>query len=273
MLNKILISRQEMADVLANPWTHDVVWPTGGDKKLALSFTKLETFVTCPRQFAEKFIWQTIPYRDTPATLWGTEVHDALENYVLNGKPITAPAIKPFTSVADALIQKENNLFKRGILTKKIFGEQQWACTLSMKEHSWFDNNGVFLRGKADVGMGTKNTLYLYDYKTGKGSKPKPEQLELMGLLGMAQKGLVLPSMTKIDGNLLFLEARKSVPFSMPVASAESRWREWVKKAFVILDAYQRDSFPEKQSGLCGKWCDAFDCPFNGRNPDGSPKK
>lgn len=272
MLNKIFISPQEMKDVLANPHGHDIVWPSGADKKLALSFSKIDTFDTCPRQYAEKFIWQTVKYKETPTTRWGNQVHKSMEDYVLNGKPIVDPSIKPFASVGNAIIAKENNLYERGLLRRKIFGEQEWACDLTMRGHSWFDNNGVFLRGKADCGMGTENTLFLYDYKTGKGSSPKPEQLELMGLLAMAQPNMVPPSVRKIDGQLLYLEARKTVPFSMPTVTAEERWGKWVKKAFVILDAYQRDSFPEKQSGLCGRWCDCYDCPFNGRNPDGTPK-
>lgn len=590
MRNKILITPQEMKDVLANPHGHDVVWPTAADKALALSFTKIETFETCPRQYAEKYIWKTVPYKETPTTRWGNQVHKAMEDYVLNGKPITDKSIKPFASVGDALIAKENNLHDRGILVRPLFGEQEWACDLTMREHSWFDNNGVFLRGKADCGMGTQNTLFLYDYKglaldtpiatpqgfttmgdiqegdelydhtgrvckvigkskvkhlrcfkltfdtgesivcdeehlwlttsgrvrnvqdfltlkydrsvpvpgeiqggwhtmpvapytlglwladgrnrggeickpypevwdrvrlegysvgddisgagrsgtrtvygltgklrdlsllhnkhipavylrgsvpvrrallsglmdgdgtvnitrnelvycttdkhlaedvaalvrtlgrkarihpvaakgfglertaywvkframdwpvfsiahkaeaeakvrahvknraaaigivsveevesvptqcilvdsehhtflcghtyipthnTGKGSNPKPEQLELMGLMAMAQSNLVPPTVKKIDGTLLYLEARKTVPFSMPTVEYKERWVKWVKRAFVILDAYQRDSFPEKQSGLCRKWCDCFDCPFNGRNADGTDK-
>lgn len=272
MRNKILITPQEMKDVLTNPHGHDVVWPTAADKALALSFTKIETFETCPRQYAEKFIWKTVPYKETPTTRWGNQVHKAMEDYVLNGKPITDKSIKPFASVGDALIAKENNLHDRGILVRPLFGEQEWACDLTMRQHSWFDNNGVFLRGKADCGMGTQNTLFLYDYKTGKGSNPKPEQLELMGLMAMAQSNLVPPTVKKIDGTLLYLEARKTVPFSMPTVEYKERWVKWVKRAFVILDAYQRDSFPEKQSGLCRKWCDCFDCPFNGRNADGTDK-
>ena len=113
---------------------------------------------------------------------------------------------------------------------------------------------------------------YIPTHNTGKGSNPKPEQLELMGLMAMAQSNLVPPTVKKIDGTLLYLEARKTVPFSMPTVEYKERWVKWVKRAFVILDAYQRDSFPEKQSGLCRKWCDCFDCPFNGRNADGTDK-
>lgn len=272
MINKIMLSPAEMKTVLENPHGHDIVWPTAADKKLALSFSKIETFQTCPRQYAEKFIWGTVKYKETPTTRWGNQVHKSLEDYVLHGKAITDKSIKPFASVGDAIIQKENNLHDRGLLVTPLFGEQEWACDLTMRTHSWFDNNGVFIRGKADCGMGTRNTLFLYDYKTGKGSNPKPEQLELMGLLAMAQPNMVPPETKKIDGTLLFLEARKTTPFSMATASYQERWLKWVKLGFTILDAYQRDSFPEKQSGLCGKWCDCFDCPFNGRKSDGTPK-
>lgn len=268
MQNKILLSPREMKDVLVNPHGHDIEWPQAADKSLAMSFTKLSDFDTCPRMYAEKYIYKTVKYdANNPTLLWGNKVHDALEKYVLEGKPLPKD-IKQFQSIPDAIMTKRDRLAEKGKLSLEIFGEQEWAIGLDGRKKSWFDSSGVFVRGKADVGLSSHNTLFLYDYKTGQGKHPKPEQIDLMAVVAAGQN--LLTGQQKVNGMLLFIEARKQVPLEFGVHELTDRLREWQRKAFTILDCYQRDHFTTKTSGLCKKHCECFDCPENGRNHDGS---
>lgn len=268
MQNKILLSPQEIKSVLANPHGHDIEWPQAADKGLALSFTKFSDFDTCPRMYAEKYIWKTVEFNTSnPTLLWGNKVHEALDKYVMKGVPLDKD-VKQFQSVPDAIMGKRDRLAEKGKLALDIFGEQEWAMGLDGRFKLWRDTSGVFCRGKADVGIASQKTLYLYDYKTGQGKYPKVEQLELMAVMAASQN--LLTGQHYVNGLLLFIEARKAVPYQFPVCELTERLQGWQKKAFTILDCYQRDSFPEKTSGLCKKHCDCFDCPENGRNRDGS---
>jgi hypothetical protein len=46
-------------------------------KPFSWSFSAVNDFDTCPYQYAAKRYHCTVQFEDTPATIWGTRVHDA----------------------------------------------------------------------------------------------------------------------------------------------------------------------------------------------------
>ena len=273
---KIVLSKNDMRAIIDYPTSHDIEWPNkvvypGPGQKplsLALTYTKLKDFESCPRKFMKKHLTHEIPYTDTPATLWGTHVHSSYEDYVLNDKPLPKDVREKVGSTApDKIIDIENKLYDDGKLAVPLFGEQKWAMDATGRYANWMDSKGVFMRGMADAGLGTKKVLYMFDYKTGKDKNPDVTQFDVLSLLAVAQPQFT--QYTDIRGMLMFVEARSVYPKTgiyqvdmTPGMGHLNMLRLWQKKAIQVVDYYQREYWPENQSVLC-KWCPDKTCPFN----------
>ncbi|PHM52126.1 PD-(D/E)XK nuclease family protein [Xenorhabdus sp. KK7.4] len=270
-MGKVIFSAKEKDDLIAYPLDHDVEWPNkihkpvGGGKllSLALSFSKLSQYQQCPRRFYEQHLTHNIPYTDTPATLWGTQVHQAHENYLLKGQLMDAVVKEKIgTGVADMLKKKFNNLVAEQRVGIPLFGEQEWAIKADGKVASWFDTSAVFMRGKTDLGMGSLKKLYLYDYKTGKDRYPKTDQLDLMSVMAKAQP--TMQHYTQFDSALIFLEAGtvKTHTTYLHEEGHAIQMRKFLRESLRIIDSYERDYWPEQTSPLCA-YCPVMNCPFN----------
>jgi len=253
------MTRNDMVNVLENPVGHDVSWDF--DKRLAMSFSKLKTFAQCPRQYQAKFITKTAPYHETAATIWGNDVHKAMENFIKEGTPLPS-RMKHFQPMADAIIRAEERAYQEGRLETELFAEQKWAIDLTGRACGYFDKD-VWLRGQADYGYATKRKLHVNDFKTGKGKYPDTEQIEAMALLAVGRPEFY--SHTVVEGKLLFLEANKVERLEVDVGVGPARnelLRKWQAKTFKVLEAYQNDSWQENPTPLCG-WCPVTECPHN----------
>lgn len=270
-MGRIIFSQKDKEAMLDHPTTHDVEWPNkihkpeGGGKmlSLALSFSKLAKFKQCPRQFYTLFLTNKIPYSDSPETLWGEKVHKSHEKYLLQNIPMEKEVRQKIgTGWADMIKTKFNVLVQEKRVGVPLYGEQEWAIKANGKLGSWYDTHGVFMRGKADVGMASLKRVYQFDYKTGKAGYPKTDQLDLMALMAKAQ-----PSMYKyelFDSTLLFLEAGVVKPHTtiLDAAGYEEHMRKFLMQSLEMIDCYERDYWPEKQSALCA-YCPDKECPFN----------
>lgn len=261
-MSTVYLTIEEKRLVAENPSSHGVEWPTRKNKNLAMSFTKIEKFDQCPRAYNAIYVAQTAKDGgDRTALDWGNEVHSALEHYVLGGVALPTK-MKQFQAVADSIIRVAEKAHAEGRLDIPIFGERQWAIGLDGKYREWFDKD-VWIRGKADVGWASLTRLYLYDYKTGKGKYPKPEQLELLALLAVGQP--TLGHIREVLGMLLFIEAGTGVKERTNTTSGAD-WLEllvkWQTKTMRMLDYVERDYWPERESPLCA-WCPDLSCPFN----------
>lgn len=270
-MGTIIFSQKEKDDLMVHPITHDIQWPNkihkpaGGGKmlSLALSFSKLSTYQQCPRRFYEQHLTHNIPYTDSPATLWGTRVHDAHENYLLKRMPMDAEVLKRIgTGYADKINEKYQTLVAENRVGVPLYGEQEWAIKANGQLASWFDTHGVFMRGKADVGMASLKKVYQYDYKTGKANYPKTDQLDLLALMAKAQ-----PTMAHyevFDSALIFLEAGVIKPHTTNLAGEqhEIQMRKFIRESLRVIDSYERDYWPERDGPLCA-YCPVLSCPFN----------
>ena len=56
--------------------------------KKAWSYSALTAFETCPRRFELTRVTRQVKEPQTEATIWGNEVHKALELFAKDGKPL-----------------------------------------------------------------------------------------------------------------------------------------------------------------------------------------
>ena len=257
-----LLSDLQKATMLGSPLRHDVQWVGAQNKDLCLSWSKLEKFNQCPRQFKYIYIDKAVPFDDSnPVLQWGKKVHKGLEDYLLKGIQLPTE-LKRFQAPADAIKNQAMRLDADGRLQTPLNGEQEWAMTANGKYTTWFNSKEVFMRNKADAIWGSKKVLFSVDWKTGAGKYPKVEQLEVVALVGKAQ-----PKLAKYDVHksaLVFLEADKIVPLNIDVSPTghEALMGKYLKQGIDIVEAYEECEWAMNPTVLCG-WCDDKSCPYN----------
>lgn len=211
------------------------------------SFTILHTYKNvCPYQMAQRYIYKTTPYVETPAMKWGNEVHAALEHRVGAGKPLPEPMMqwekfaKPFDG--------------RGAKT-----EMKLGVTMQGTATGFFDKN-VWGRGKVDTTLMNDTTAYFCDWKTGKSDYEDRFELDVQAVL----LNVKFPQLRSIVGQYAWLkEDRLSEMYDL--SDTRKTWNEIGEIVRAIEADKKSGEFKKKRSGLC-LWCDVYDCE-NNKNP------
>jgi hypothetical protein len=217
--------------------------------QLAHSYSAIKAYENCPKQYHEVRILKRFKQADTTATLYGTEVHKACEEFIRDKKPLPArfahylPFVEPFT---------------------KFSGETH--CELKMGIRGDFTPCGFFdkdvwFRGIPDVLVLNHDTgvAHVGDFKTGKSSRyADTAQLEL--LAGMVFSHY--PGIKKVKGALVFMVANDIVKTSYTRDQYGEIMSKWVGKTEPILAALDHGTWNPKPSPLC-KFCPVSDCPHN----------
>jgi len=135
-------------------------------KKPAWSHSSLKDFEGCARRYHAVKVLKNYPFTETEATRYGNQVHESLELYVRDGKPIP-PEHSQFKEVVDKLLSKNG---------RKI-AEYEMALDIDLNIVGWKDKK-VWVRGIADLLIIDDDhlTAWVVDYKTGNNKYPDREQ-------------------------------------------------------------------------------------------------
>lgn len=228
-------------------------------KVIPWSYSAMNTFETCPRQYEAKHVTKEVPFVQNEAGKWGDEVHKALENAIKLGRPLPSNMVqyKPFLDAVKRRAEK---------LGGKLIAEQQVAVTRDLKFVSWFTKrtaeNPVWFRTKIDATVLCDGYAEIYDWKTGK-KKDDSDQLLLYVLVLF----LLYPNIQRVKVGFVWLKEGEVDP---PVEYTRDQLPEileyWEKKYEVLEEAWVLNDFPPKPSGLCKRWCEVTSCPHNGQN-------
>lgn len=199
----------------------------------------MNVFFTCPRQYYLQYVKKVIPYTETDATRYGTRVHEALELYGRDGKPVPEDC-QPFTKYVDKLLG----------LGGEAFFEQQFALTRNL-EPCGFDDSSAWCRGVVDIGVIAGDKGIAADYKTGK-VRPDSDQLKLFaGFLFQHYP------VQKVKTTYIWLAHEKMTSETYQKEDAPDIWKHFITKAEKIERSYDKDKWLPKTSGLCRGWCGA----------------
>jgi hypothetical protein len=159
---------------------------------LAHSYSSVKDYEGCARRYHEVRILKKFKSKDTEATLYGTAVHKAFEDYIKDGTPLPANIAhyKPFVEPLAAH-------------PGDIRCEERMAIRVDFSPCGFFDKD-VWFRGIPDYLAISKSgkTALVGDYKTGKSSRyADTAQLELMAAMVMLHH----PTVQKVKGALLFV--------------------------------------------------------------------
>lgn len=216
----------------------------------AWSYTALNDFVNCPRQYNLKKT-KELPFVETDQIRWGKVVHKAMEDRLKSGRqlPVELTPLEPLMQRIDAA---------EGIKE----AETKYTINEEFKPVTWFSKD-AWVRGQTDVSIEKPDEIWVGDYKTGK-RRPDSDQLMLFGALVLHHK----PHINVVKTSFIWtkdkaLDSETYVRDQLPTI-----WKHFMPKVARLEQAFDKNQWPPRPSGLCG-WCDATkaQCEFSKKEP------
>jgi hypothetical protein len=217
-------------------------------KNIAWSHSSLKDFEGCQRRYYEVKVLKNYPFTETEATRYGNQVHEAIEFYIRDGKPIPAE-YEQFKDTVDAMLKKSG----------RVLAEYEMALTKELQPCDWKAAN-VWVRGIADILIVDDENLtaWVGDWKTGNNKYPDRDQLVLMSLMVFAH----FPHIRKVNSALLFIVKNDMVKMSMTREEIHAHWWEYRERTARLEASYANNVWNPNQTPLCG-WCPVKTCEFN----------
>lgn len=213
---------------------------------LPWSWSGYENYQTCPRKFCEEKILKKYPFRDTPHTIWGREVHKALENQANLGERLP-PSMARFQPVADKIIESPGD----------NYAELKMGISRDMQPVDFFDKSG-WARGIADLIKVKGEKALAVDWKTGR-RKPHSLQLDLMAVMTFAW----FPEVQTITSLFMwFKEPSKPTSKKFTREGAAQTLEQFLQGVTDMEYSELHNVWPEQPSGLCRGWCPVTDCRY-----------
>lgn len=215
---------------------------------IRFSHSSLKDFEGCARRYYEVKVAKNYPFTDTDATIYGKEVHQAIEDYIRGGREIPAKFAQ-FRPVVDALLKKPG----------RKYPEYEMALTKDLMPCDW-QAPDAWARGIADIVIIDDDNLtaWVGDWKTGNNRYPDRDQLVLMSLLTFAH----FPHIRKVNSALLFLVKHDMVKMQMLREQADAAWEKYRERVARMEAAYAANTWNPTPTPLC-RWCVVRSCELN----------
>lgn len=214
------------------------------------SFSSMKQWSNCARQYHEVKVLKNFVVPDTAQTLYGKDVHTALENYVKDSTPLPKNYRK-YQKAIDALIAIPGTKYTE--LKMGLKADRVTACD--------FDDLDYWVHGIADLVIVDNSVAYCVDYKTGSPRYADTKQLKLMALMIFAK----FPEVKVVEAGLLFLAHDEFVPDTYVRGESEQLWKRFYEQ-LQLFDIYTTSgNWPANPSGLCKKYCAVTTCQYNGK--------
>jgi len=210
------------------------------------SFSSLKQYTNCPKQYHEIRVLKNYTVKENEAMMYGKAVHEALELYVKENKPLPKNYLR-FKPMVDTLLKIEGDKYP----------EYEMALTHS-KEPCDFHSEDRWVRGIADLVIVDGDTAYVVDYKTGSNRYPDPKQLRLMSLMMFTH----FPDIQRVKGGLLFVMKNSFITEEYLRKDMDKSWGMFEQSLKRLDTSYENDTWQANPTPLC-KWCSVVTCDFN----------
>lgn len=209
------------------------------------SYSSLKDFLNCPKQYYHVKVAKDFVKKDTVHTLYGKEVHKALEDYVRDGTPL-AKNYQIYQKVLDELVAIPGDKYPE---FRMALAPDRTKCD--------FDDESRWVRGIVDLLIVDNEDAYIVDYKTGNNKYADPKQLRLMALMTYAH----FPSVQRIKAGLLFILRNSFVNEEYTRKDMDRLWADFLPSIARLELSYKSNMWNPQPSGLCG-WCPVESCKF-----------
>jgi len=217
-------------------------------KKVTWSHSALKDYEGCGRRYHEVKVLKKYPFQETIATRYGTDVHAAIEHYIVDGTPIPEKYIQ-FKPVVDAMMAKPG----------RKLAEYEMGVTIDLQP-TGFKSENVWVRGIADILIIDDDNLtaWVGDWKTGNNRYPDRDQLVLMSIMVFVH----FPHIRKVNSALLFIVKDDMVKMQMQRSQAEAIWWKYRERVARLEGSFANGVWNPNSTPLCG-WCQVTGCEFN----------
>lgn len=209
----------------------------------AWTYSQLDSFETCPKKFYHLKVVRDVEDPPHESAVWGTKVHEALENRVKDG-----------AELPEGMTQWEGLAKKLCAMPGEKHTEQKMALDRNFQPAEW---GNAWTRGIADLLVVGEKTVAVLDYKTGK--RKLSEQLMLYAGYAFA----IFPDVDQVLTGFVWLKERRIDKAVYQRSDVTNIWQHFLARSRKLESAYERDSWPPRPSGLCKGWCPVKTCEFN----------
>lgn len=210
------------------------------------SFSALDQFVNCPRQYHEVKVLQAFKEdQNQPHLIWGNRVHKHFDDRQGTRVPLP-PELMMHEPYMQRLESKTGELF---------FTERKVALTRGLQPCSSFARD-VWWRGIIDYTKidNANHKAFIADYKTGK-VKPKFKQLSQFALHTFNQ----YPEVNLIDTEFYWTQTITTTKKTFIRDDIAALWEELMPDLTQYVEAFKTDVWQPRPSGLCS-WCPVTSC-------------
>lgn len=213
---------------------------------LAHSYSSIKDFEGCARRYHEVRILKKFKSKDTEATLYGTAVHKAFEDFIQSRTPLPA-SFEAYRKFVEPLAAADAT----------IYCEEKMAIRADFTPCGFFDKD-VWFRGIPDYLAVSRSgkVARVADYKTGKSSRyADTAQLELMAAMVFIHH----PEVEKVKGALLFVVVGDIIKAEYTRDQLPHILSKWAGRASAIEGALEVGVWNPRSSALC-KFCPVSSC-------------
>lgn len=217
-------------------------------KPFAWSYSALNAFETCPRQFQEMRLLKRWPDPPGEAQQFGTLVHGYLEGRFKQGTPLPV-----FLNHLEPVVHK--------LETSKgpVQAEYKLALNSQFKPVEFFAKD-AWVRAVGDVIKIHENRAFQLDWKSGK-FREGDDQLKLQSAVTFA----TFPQVTETTVFYAWIKDKRSTVRHFKREDTPAIWGEFLPRVKRMEMARENNDYPPKPSGLCRKYCRVETCEFHGK--------
>lgn len=185
--------------------------------KMALSFSRLDTYLQCPRKFESMYVTKDYPFEnDSPALVKGKEIHSQLEDWMVAA--LKDSALPNLNAIAKNAVPIMTNILQN---YTSISPENNLAINDKWEPVGWFDKD-VYYRAVVDLmAMKSDTEAVVIDYKTGKVRDYEAGDYAQLNLTA-AMLFSIYPQLEVIKCYYLFVEHKKTSAVSFNRNTLES---------------------------------------------------
>jgi hypothetical protein len=218
-------------------------------KPNAWSFSALESFENCPKQYYETKIAKRWPFESTAEMDWGKDVHKRFEHYLLHRTPLSAD-LETHREFLDRFLAQPGELA----------GEERIALDVNMRPCAYFAKDvQVWWRGQVDARKRWREGgfSHILDHKTGK-VKNNYDQLKLFAIFEF----ISCPEIHTVKIEYYWTQIKGTNGETYTRDQLPALIAYFVPRLHAFADAFLTNTWTPKTSGLCNGWCPVKTCEF-----------